>query len=256
MRYSRRTIESVAIMCACVLAAPVAAQSSTVIRGIVRDSASRRPVPFAEISNPAAGIVITSDTAGHFLLSVPAADTLELTVHRIGFTSRAVVVHAAAGDTVRLDVALSRSAHALDSVTITAREQLIPAKYRYTTRFDRFFEDRQSSTAGKFFTREQLEQYGTLARTFRSIAGVRVREGVGGYVGGLTFAQCSQAGRAGAGVQPTLIINGVHHQIGDLGTLNFEDVELMEVFRSIASAPADARGSGCGAVVIFTRAAP
>jgi outer membrane receptor for ferrienterochelin and colicins len=99
---------------------------STVIRGVTRDAALDRPLPFTlVIARTGAGdsSVVRSDSSGHFTLRLTArTDSVQLVARLPGYTARPQWVNRDAARTV---VALRPLALALDALVVTAsrREQ-------------------------------------------------------------------------------------------------------------------------------------
>jgi hypothetical protein len=241
--------------------AAVSVQGQVVIRGTVRDSATQQPLPQTQVSVVGSGRQSLSDSAGHYTIALAKVTAAHLAVVRLGFFPQSLDVTNITADTVQLDIVLTHLPQTLSTVSVEARASEVPPEYRYTHRFDKFFHDRANNSGrGTFYTRKELIAYGSLARALRAV-GVRVVEGPAGVIMDLSFPACSRD-KIGSGPawHPTVIIDGVVMAGGDpvvkLNSISIKDVELIEVFPSVASSPADARGDGCGAVVIFTRDGP
>jgi hypothetical protein len=228
-----------------------------VIRGTVRDSATKSAIPSAQISVVGSGRVSLSDSVGRYAVDLASGTEAHLAVIRLGFVPQSIDVTNITADTVQLDITLTQLPQALSTVSVEARPSVVPPEYQYTHRFDKFFQDRaNNSTRGTFYTRKQLVAYGSLARALRAL-GATVTEGRAGVITSVEFPDClTPKGIFTNPVPPpppTLIIDGRQTRIDMLNGLSLIDVEMMEVFPSAASSPASARGDGCGALVIFTR---
>jgi hypothetical protein len=237
----------------------VSVQGQVVIRGTVRDSATQQPLPQTQVSVVGSGRQSLSDSTGHYAIAFAKTAAVHLAVIRLGFLPQSIDVTDITADTIQLDIALTQLPQALSTVSVEARASEVPLEYQYTHRYDKFFHDRaNNSTRGTFYTRKQLVAYGSLARALRAV-GVRVVEGRAGVIMDLSFPACPLGLGLSGGPKwyPTVIIDGVvvaeKPPIVRLNSISIKDVELIEVFPSAASSPADARGDGCGAVIIFTR---
>jgi hypothetical protein len=235
--------------------AAVAVQGQAVIRGTVRDSATQQPIAQAQLAVIGSGRSVVTDSAGNYSIALTPMSGATIAVLRLGFVPRTVAVGKVGADTMQLDVALTRMAQSLPAVDVEARAKLVPPEYQSTTRYDKFFKDRAANAgSGSFYTRKQLVAYGTLAHALRSI-GVNIGEGRAGAITSLSFPACNRGIALDVSWQPTLIVDGKQQPINMLYGMSLSDVELIEIFPSSASSPADARGDGCGAVIIFTRQA-
>jgi hypothetical protein len=236
-------------------------QAQTVIRGTVRDSATHKPIPEARISIGGQDHQLTADSSGAFRTVATVHDSTTVSAQHLGFRSNTVVIHARPGDTLSVVVLLAHTPNTLATVEVSAaeteREKVVPPEYRYSRRYDTFFEDRKNNSGrGHFYTRADLKGYGgSMARVLRSL-GVRVTEGANQTISDVYFYTCPRNGLGGRAWLPTFILDGNRIDLDMLSDIRPPDVEMIEVFPSAASTPADARGDGCGAIVIFTRDAP
>jgi hypothetical protein len=250
----------------CVMAVLIAAlatnvQGQTVIHGTVRDSATHQPIAGAAVSIGSQKNSMATDARGDFTIVSTARDSETVSARAVGFrlVTRTVLLQPV--DTVQLEIVLARVVNTLAPVTVSAaeseRDKVVPPEYRYTHRYDKFFEDRNNNSArGRFYTRADLRGFGnSMARILRSM-GVRVTEGANQTISEVYFYSCprnSLTGGAKDGWFPTFILDGHQINLDMLSDIRPPDVEMIEVFPSAASTPADARGDGCGAIVIFTR---
>lgn len=90
---------TIAILCACLLAATSLPAQTVTVRGTVRDANSHRAIPDVSISVPSRGIGATSDAAGAFLLRIPDADAATAVVFRhVSYDSASVTIAALRAD--------------------------------------------------------------------------------------------------------------------------------------------------------------
>ncbi len=156
------------------------------------------------------------------------------------------MIHSQPGDTLSVEVLLAHTANTLAPVTVSAaeseREAIVPPEYRYTRRYDKFFEDRKNNSArGRFYTRADLKSYGgSMARILRSM-GARVTEGPNQQISDLYFYTCPRNTFNGVSWLPTFILDGTHINLDMLSDIRPSDVEMIEIFPTAASTPADAR---------------
>lgn len=129
------------------------AQNSARINGRVVTKDSKAVVAGAEVDLAPGAKRIVSDDSGRFRFDDVAVGNATLIVKRIGFTPESIYV--TLGDKEDLDVVveLTRSAQALDTVTVAARENPIP-----TGRLAGFYE-RKKLGHGRFMEVKDLEQH-------------------------------------------------------------------------------------------------
>jgi outer membrane cobalamin receptor len=116
--------------------------------------------------------------------------------------------------------------------------------------------------SGRFFNREDIRVSGrtSLADLLRTIPGAAVTHRSDGGVQVL-FARCrgkmpprANGSQVETGTQ--LFINGMKVQdaAAEVRALRLSDIEAIEVYRAPSELPADARGDGCAAIFVRTRA--
>ena len=143
-----------------------------------------------------------------------------------------------------VDFELARQARDLEPVMVR-EAALIPAQYRFTTRYDAFFMHRATAVGGVFLDRADIERYGGPARALTRVAGVKATENMGALA--VTFARCT------SGAKPAVLVNGVLATGSALASIPVTSIELIEVYRGVAEMPNEARGNSCGAIAIYTR---
>jgi iron complex outermembrane receptor protein len=100
------------------LAAPLSAQQSGTITGVVRSAVTDSVLPGALVSVEGGGVNLQADGSGHFLIrSVPRGRT-RLTARLLGYTPERLTVSVVAGDTTHVDVRLRPPATELAELTV------------------------------------------------------------------------------------------------------------------------------------------
>ena len=124
------------------------ARATGVIAGTVKDETGT-PIPNVEVTAIRTAATARSDTAGHFMLTVPAG-SVDLNVRRLAYEPILLMMQVSANDTAEVDVTLSIVAQKLTGVIILAdavqRRQLDA------------FEARRKLGFGHFITRYQIER--------------------------------------------------------------------------------------------------
>ena len=240
------------IIVSCVLCAAVtraqgaekqALPSTSLVFGIVRDS-SGAPLQGAEISvsetvMPSA----TSDDTGAYALRQMPVGRWRVIARRVGFRAAVAYVTVEASSRIELDFTLRSIVGQLPTIKVRDTA-LVPRKYRSSMRYDAFFLHRATATSGVFLDREQMDRRGGVAHALSSFGGIKATENMGSLA--VTLPRC------GSG-SPVLIVNGVLTNGSALTLIPVSSIELIEVYRSVAEMPVEARGDGCGAIVLYTR---
>ena len=135
----------------------------------------------------------------------------------------------------------------LSPVEVAGRA-VVPEKYRYTHRFDEFFQGRQRAIGGNFFDADDIRKWGGVANAIRSVPSFRA-----GEFGGRLSVVSRRCPAGPAGGKMGLTINGVVQDISALDHIVVSEIELVEVYKGISDLPPDMRGNSCGAIAIYTK---
>jgi hypothetical protein len=227
-------------------AAPLAGQAGAMLDLTVSDSGGR-PLPGVRVDVVGRHLTDVSGPSGRVRIRQIPPGTQFVRVGRVGYETQSLTLELSAGDTVQLDLTLSSTAIALDTVTAT-REGQTPALARTG------FYDRQRTSIGRFVTRADLDKYPNepTHSAFQRIRGVSVitsqRNG---------FQVMGTHGPVGAGSVGCVMrtyLDGMPWR-GDLDQIQQQSIEAIEVYPSPAEVPAQYGGvnSACGVVLIWTR---
>lgn len=237
------------VLASCVVGLPAALVAQQSVRGVVVRAGTADPVQHASVYLVAeAGTiegVTFSDSAGRFVLAAPAPGSYTLHVHRTGYVAtRSGTLRVPADSSVVARVHLSPSAIMLEAITVFGK-----APARLTPELQEFL-TRRRMRVGYSFSREDFQRLKAEhpVDLLREIAGFTTLGGRASrrrYV--LNARRCP----------PAIFVDGRRSQLPQSELLeNFSlwNVYGVEVFRDQLSAPAQ-YASGCGSVVIWTRAA-
>lgn len=126
-----RTGRLLALSAVCLAAGAATATDARaqVVRGVIRDAASGRPLPAVTVGLLTSGDsvvrVAASDDSGRFVLAAPAAGRYVLAVRRIGLQPRTEgPIELATGDTTEVALRMEPAGYALDTVRVEARRKL------------------------------------------------------------------------------------------------------------------------------------
>lgn len=226
--------------------APVAAVKPSVdslwIRGFVTDTLGR-PISGAGVLVEPQGAATRSDAAGAFALRV-AAGPAELIVRSIGYGALRHEVLLVGGADQRFEIELPSVAVVLDAFRVESRTPYLPpGAPSYLNDFYR----RQALGLGRYFTREDLRRFGSVASMLSSIPGVRPSMNSTQQLDGIRMARCG----GGIGDQIAWFVDGMP-VVGVPEVSDFEIVAI-EVYRGAATMPPEAIGNACGAVYLWLR---
>jgi hypothetical protein len=229
-----------------------AALQAQSIRGTVVDAATRTPI---------AGTIIqirsdrgnqprqtTADTAGVFLMDLPAGGLYTVSATHIGYVpQRGDTVRIGDAETVGLRIQLDRNVVPLRPVVVTERVSHMPDG----------FEQRRSTGFGRFLTRTEIEaRHGSQTTDIlRGLPGLVLTPQRRGRGQGTVLQMRGTGGLC----QPAVWIDGI--QLSDGGQsldqiLNPNSLEAVEVYNSNAGAPVQYRTGSCGVVLFWTKRGP
>jgi hypothetical protein len=210
---------------------------------------TREPVAQAEIRIVGANgdpFTVTSDSAGRFQVRVSAPGSITVRITHIAyvpFQSGSIPIER--GETVEMEIRLGLTVIPLDPLVVTARR----ADLRLAGYYDRL----EWNAFGRFFTREQLDQFpfARVTDLFRTLAGVQVVP-----IGSGTRSLDTMRGATGRCL-PAVYFDGVRIEqsadfpIDDLLVPDF--LEGVEVYSSIAGAPIEYADANCGVILLWSR---
>lgn len=213
-------------------------------RVLSRDSV---PVPDAVVT--VAGRTARTDRAGFFSLRDLPPGTHQLETRRIGFepVTRSITIRAGRMELTR--IVLNEVSHRLEAMRTVAEGIRDDGRLWML----RDFERRRSRGTGVFLSRDELQHFYSIGTAVASrTPGIReVRDQFGNW--SFVFTRCRQGGLGGGGV--AVYIDGMRAS-GGQDALSFyrpNDVEAIEVYRSVAELPPEAVGDGCAAIFIWLR---
>ena len=243
-----------------------------VLRGTVKADSGDVPVVGAEVLLEGTEWRSRTDRAGAFRLIDIKPGSYRLLARAVGYRPLAAKAIIAVGDTIELELVLTKMTVELAPLEVTAD------KPEFRSAVMRGFDDRRSAGLGRFFTRTDLEKWdhGTVTGALRGVSGLRlvplpcsggyaVATARGGDTPGARRLVCSGISGRGLAIQPacflSIYLDGVKlWSWGDQPPPDMEAIQAMslegiEIYRGPAELPAQYQttGSACGAVLFWTR---
>lgn len=176
-----------------------------------------------------------------------------LNVRMLGYLPRAVAVDVIAGDTIHIDVVLTRHALPLDTIAVRSDPQVSPAM--------RGFEQRRARGPGVFLDRDAIKrmQPRVFTDVLRRVPGLQVRPVRGGLAGTNFSIQAR-----GSECSVLFFMNGTAFPLPPDQPINDyvspDEVIGVEVYGGSSEIPAQFNSSRfnsrCGVIVIWTRYGP
>jgi hypothetical protein len=215
--------------------------------GVEQASVEVMPEP----ADPAAGeLVVATDSAGWFTLSVPAG-SYTFRVQHVGYeTLRTPAIPVARGELVTIEIRLGPRPIEIEPLLVRAR-----GRDRWYSPFHQRLEQGRAMGQGRFITREDIERRpaGTVNDLLAAQPGLRLVPVRGSTVVIMT-------GR-GQNCRPMLYFDGVPliRGAGDVDLSHWFQphmIEGIEIYASDTATPADMRGNGCGVIAIWSRGDP
>lgn len=221
---------------------------SGTVDGIVTDT-SLIPVAGAAVSVVGTDLRVISDVNGRIRIIDLQPGPYTLFVRRIGFAPTFSPLQLGEADTLRLSIALTRIANVLDTVRVSAREDVTGFAWR------------RSLKVGQFITAADIERENP--RTTTSL--LRTRDGLGYSFDRAGNPFVAVTGGAGRNCRPLLLLDGFPLRGGAPSVpgvpsldwvLHPDEVGGVEIYASPAQVPARFTmwGPGdCGVIVFWTR---
>ena len=218
-----------------------------------------------------------TDSTGQFFLRPSPVGPQIVRVQQIGFVERRQSVTIAETGVTSFDFRLTRPMTKLDTQRVLADNwSHKPMRLANTTKYDEFYERRTMGLGGVQFTHEELVKRvnASLSEALSSVPGFRITHSGTHYDAILTsgcpqtrmtvYVDNRQVYPLGARVEspvywpPRYGPYRGNNPGGDLpldvlSSLDIEQVEAMEVYRSSTGMPMQARGDSCAAVFVWTR---
>ncbi len=215
-----------------------AAQQAAMVRGTVRDSATRQPLGDAQVTAASGGRTALTDAGGRYTLAGLAAGTVVVRVHRFGYAAAADTLTLAPGDSRVVDFALRANALHVAPVVVTAgkRSQLL--------------DEVVTSVALVSDTEIGRRAVSTVDEAVDKAPGVQLLNGQINIRGSTGYVQ-------GLGARVLLLVDGVPANEGDRGGINWDllpvdQIEHVEIVKGAGSALYGSAALG-GVVNLITR---
>jgi len=266
-----RRLRCASVLACCVTALVLAAESgaqatSAALSGIVVNETGA-PLADVALAIGQSDATARTDAAGRFEFSAVPWGQVRLRVRAVGFAPKDTLLLLQSGLAYTVRIQLVKFIPQLDTVRVEETLEFgKPARYRYTGKFDDFYE-RRARRPGTFFTREDIERSGAskVSDLILKVPGMAFRYQLTprGNEVHLRVARCTGTGgpqRISAAAVLAVFLDG--QKIGELqsmdvlGELLTSEIETMEVYRGPAQLPLEAMGNACAAVFLTTRYSP
>ena len=220
---------------------------TSIVTAVITDTAGKA-LPGVEVTVIGTELRQVTDEAGQVYISGVPARKITLHMRHLGFKEADLELFLTPG--VRTSTAMVMRRAPVTATTlpkVVVREDLVPARYAGTSRFDDFYR-RKSDGIGTFLTREFMDARAAERPEdiLRSVPGIRIRyRGMTPYI---EFVRCQQV---------EVYINGFrsHDGFRSFLEMNPREIEAMEVYRGVATVPPEfsPQPNDCAAVVVWTR---
>lgn len=224
-------------------AAQNAPAQNTPVRGLVRNAAGL-PLEGVQASVAATPAIAVSDERGEFTIVAATTGPVMIRVRRLGFRPESAAVVLATGKTAEVKFTLQRIAVDLAPVTVVGRREVVgPMSGFYR---------RRASSAGRFFTREEIDRRNAarMSDLLRMVPGLRVQ----------ARGMQNSVRIRGSRCAPFIWLDGapLSAMEFDLDSSDPTAYEGIEVYSGPASVPVEFQGnratsSSCGTIVLWTR---
>ncbi|HSQ31319.1 MAG TPA: carboxypeptidase regulatory-like domain-containing protein [Gemmatimonadaceae bacterium] len=226
---------------------PSAVTAQGTLRGVVVDSASRAPVPFADVSIIALHLVARADSLGRFTLNKLPKGPVEVSIRRIGYEPQRETMFLTGGSNDSVLVTLVAQPEVLSAIEVSAGE-------RRRRQMVEDFYVRRARGIGSFVTREDLEaRHARLATDALNMPGVSLQRTRYGMT--VRFMGTAKMRRD---CEPTLWVDGQRAPNMELDEIPVNDIEGIELYHGPSTTPAqfwqgNTSNAGCGTIVVWSR---
>jgi hypothetical protein len=225
-------------------AMPAAAQG-TAITGVVKDSARGIGIAGADVRIDGMGFRAVTDERGRFRFADGTATGATLSVRRLGFAPRRIVLTSEASASP-VDIVLAPSAQPLPPVMVRAE------RTRYSGRLAGYYERLERRTIGQFITRGDLEREhpSLLTDMIQRAPGVHLQRGRPGML---------HVRLRGRDCSPLIWVDGAALSLGDVDLDAFSPMSLegIEMYLGASGAPQRYQASNgkneCGTILLWSR---
>ena len=227
--------------------APLAAQSPGTVRGRVTDGTTQEPLTGVTVSIGSRGAITQAD--GRYLISGVPAGTDSLRARTVGYAPAVQAVTIAGGDTVTVDLTLSRQAIGLSEIVVTGYGEQRAGNITGAV---------SQVATGQFNTGRVISPQQLIAS---KVAGVQVVDN--NEPGGGLAVRIRGATSVNASSDPLYVIDGMPVSTGAgggisagrdaLNFLNPNDVETITVLKDASAAAIYGANAANGVVIINTK---
>ena len=255
---SRRNAVRVLAVAATVLAAfarPVQAQATGSIQGRVTDAATTRPLNGAQVYIPGSNLGAITNATGEFVIRNVPAGSVTLRAEMLGYTAAQQSVTLNAGETARVDFALSMSVIELDAVVVTGTPGATQKRALGNTVTT--ISAAQVTEVAPINNVTSLLQGRSAGLTLITPSGsvgtapnIRIR-GASSYQASTSPVFYVDGIRIASGAQGGYSVNG--QQTSALDAIDPEDIESIEVIKGPAAATLYGADAAAGVVQIITK---
>lgn len=219
--------------------------------GRVVEYESGRPIEGARVDIGEGAQIARTDSNGYFALTDLRPGIHPLEISHLGLQTRRDVMLFEGGRAYQIEATLSADPIVLEGLRVQVRSRAVVRALAEVM----FRMGHNKHLGGIYFTRRDLDLRGNqpMSEILRSLVSVKiVKLNSAEYLVGLR-------GRRFCGSMPTMFVDGVKVATGkeplDLNMIPTMDIEIVEIYKSAASMPAEFGGSDgqCGAIAIWTR---
>jgi hypothetical protein len=217
------------------------------LTGVVRDAASGKPLPGAQLTVEGTGLTTMANDDGTFALSGLPLGTRVLLARKVGYVPDERPVDLVANGPARAEASLVTIKSVLDTVRIVGRRVYDADRSGFLRR--------QKVGLGHYFDPEQIEKAHAFETSdlFRRVPSVRVDQN------GFDKIVLMRSMFGGGRCQPNIYVDGAAYRnfsASDLDNMVHPDrIAGLEVYESALQAPPEFQDpfSNCGSIVVWTK---
>ena len=229
----------ITVLC-CGVLAPIRAQETTGVSGVLLDRVTRQPIASAAVIVLGKPPLLRSDTAGHFARTGLPPGTYAIQIRKLGYTPGSWIIEIVPNETLMLSLELEPEPVTLPEVAVVGEKRLelrgLPG-----------FEARRLNGRGVYFTEAQIREREArqLGDILRSVNGVRE----------VCRRNICRVRMARGDCTPNFFVDGFPANNSTTLEMPIVGIIAVEIYRTTSETPPEfLRGaSTCGSIVIWTR---
>lgn len=222
------------------------------LRGRIVDAATWEGIEGATVGDSASGRSVVTRYDGRFELGELTPGLVRVRIDRLGYATESWAVEVEPGSDYEAVIPVSEQAIELAGISVTVRSRAV------ARRLLPIFERMERGLGGRFLTRADFERrgYPSVGASIQGLPSVAARQAGTRWV--VRFRRGATVNSLEAGCDPEVWVDGIRaarsgEYAEDFFAMNTSEVEIIEIYPSSGSIPAEYGGGALCAIGIWTK---